>query len=173
MWLPQWLLFNVHAPSCPCVRSALKAVLLLRSLAPQHGIWTHAACAAAGSAGGLLPPRPPCRKWLARRCSYGPACFYGHPPLPPPDPHAAAVVEPPPSGQQRRNRRKQKQAVPTTEFRRWLLATFGADRMSGGGGSRRRDCHFAGTPCTSLLKHLLKVEGGVGGSRMTVSPTAI
>ena len=28
-----------------------------------------------------------------------------------------------------------------------------------GGGSRRLDCHFAGTPSPSLLKHLLKDEG--------------
>ena len=26
--------------------------------------------------------------------------------------------------------------------------------------SRRRDCHFTGTPCLSTLKQLLKVEGG-------------
>ena len=26
--------------------------------------------------------------------------------------------------------------------------------------SRRRDCHFDDTPSSSLLKHLLKVEGG-------------
>ena len=26
--------------------------------------------------------------------------------------------------------------------------------------SRRRDCHFTDTPVLSLLKHLLKVEGG-------------
>ena len=25
--------------------------------------------------------------------------------------------------------------------------------------SRRRDCHFDDTPCLSILKHLLKVEG--------------
>ena len=36
--------------------------------------------------------------------------------------------------------------------------------------SRRRDCHFAGTFSSSLLKRLLKVEGGC--SRMTASPTA-
>ena len=27
-------------------------------------------------------------------------------------------------------------------------------------GSRRRDCHFDDTPCVSLLKHLIKVQGG-------------
>ena len=26
--------------------------------------------------------------------------------------------------------------------------------------SRRRDCHFADTPLLSILKHLIKVEGG-------------
>ena len=26
--------------------------------------------------------------------------------------------------------------------------------------SRRRDCHFDDTPCLSLLKHLIKVQGG-------------
>ena len=26
--------------------------------------------------------------------------------------------------------------------------------------SRRRDCHFTDTPCLSLLKNLLKVQGG-------------
>ena len=37
--------------------------------------------------------------------------------------------------------------------------------------SRRREfCHFADTPCLSLLKHILKVEGGV--IKVTVSPTA-
>ena len=36
--------------------------------------------------------------------------------------------------------------------------------------SRRRDCHFDDNPFVSLLKHLIKVEGGC--SRMTVSPTA-
>ena len=36
--------------------------------------------------------------------------------------------------------------------------------------SRRRDCHFTGTPSPSLLKRLLNEEGGSG--RMTVSPTA-
>ena len=29
----------------------------------------------------------------------------------------------------------------------------------GAGDSRRRDCHFTGTPCVSLLKHLLQVQG--------------
>ena len=29
-----------------------------------------------------------------------------------------------------------------------------------GVGSRRRDCHFDDTPCSSLLKHLLEVQGG-------------
>ena len=29
-----------------------------------------------------------------------------------------------------------------------------------GGASRRRDCRFADTPCSSTLKHLLNVEGG-------------
>ena len=29
-----------------------------------------------------------------------------------------------------------------------------------GDNSRRRDCHFADTPSPSMLKHLLKVEGG-------------
>ena len=28
-----------------------------------------------------------------------------------------------------------------------------------GGGSRRRDCHFADNPTPSILKHLLKTEG--------------
>ena len=31
---------------------------------------------------------------------------------------------------------------------------------SNGGWSRRRDCHFTGTPSPSLLKDLLPVEGG-------------
>ena len=39
-----------------------------------------------------------------------------------------------------------------------------------GKSSRRRDCHFDDTPCLSLLKHLLKVQGGA--IKMTVSPTA-
>ena len=48
------------------------------------------------------------------------------------------------------------------------------DWLCGGGGergesSRRRDCHFADNPSPSILKHLLKREGGC--SRMTVSPT--
>ena len=38
-----------------------------------------------------------------------------------------------------------------------------------GGDSRRRDCHFTDTPCLSLLKHLIKVQGC---SRMTVSSGA-
>ena len=29
-----------------------------------------------------------------------------------------------------------------------------------GSDSRRRDCHFDDTPCLSLLKHLLKAQGG-------------
>ena len=29
-----------------------------------------------------------------------------------------------------------------------------------GAYSRRRDCHFTGIPSPSILKHLLKVEGG-------------
>ena len=29
-----------------------------------------------------------------------------------------------------------------------------------GSSGRRRDCHFTDTPCVSLLKHLLRVEGG-------------
>ena len=36
--------------------------------------------------------------------------------------------------------------------------------------SRRRDCHFADTPCLSLLKHLLEAQRGC--HQMTVSPTA-
>ena len=39
-----------------------------------------------------------------------------------------------------------------------------------GGMSRRRDCHFDDTPCSSLFKPLLKVQGDA--SRVTVSPTA-
>ena len=39
-----------------------------------------------------------------------------------------------------------------------------------GAFSRRQDCPFADTPSTSLLKYLLKGQGGC--SRMTVSPTA-
>ena len=35
-----------------------------------------------------------------------------------------------------------------------------APGMLGGLDSRWRDCHFANTPSPSLLKHLLKVEGG-------------
>ena len=35
-----------------------------------------------------------------------------------------------------------------------------AGEQSPGTPSRRRDCHFAGTPCLFVLKHLLKVEGG-------------
>ena len=39
------------------------------------------------------------------------------------------------------------------------------------GPSRRREfCHFAGTPFSSLLKNLLKVQGGC--HQMTVSPAA-
>ena len=37
--------------------------------------------------------------------------------------------------------------------------------------SRRRDCHFADTPSSSLLERLLDGRGGC--SRMSVSPTAI
>ena len=37
--------------------------------------------------------------------------------------------------------------------------------------SRRRDCHFADTPCLPLLKHLIKVQGG-RCHQMTVAPTA-
>ena len=38
--------------------------------------------------------------------------------------------------------------------------------------SRRREfCHFDDTPCLSLLKHLIKVQGGC--HQMTVSPTAM
>ena len=29
-----------------------------------------------------------------------------------------------------------------------------------GASSRRRDCHFTGTPCLSLLKRLIKLRGG-------------
>ena len=36
------------------------------------------------------------------------------------------------------------------------LSTRGVDGLV----SRRRDCHFTDTPCISLLKHLLKVQGG-------------
>ena len=39
-----------------------------------------------------------------------------------------------------------------------------------GGSSRRRDCHFHGTPCLSLLKHLMQLQGGC--CQMTVSPMA-
>ena len=39
-----------------------------------------------------------------------------------------------------------------------------------GTSRRRRDCHSDATPCVSLLKHLLQVQGGV--IKMTVSPTA-
>ena len=42
--------------------------------------------------------------------------------------------------------------------------------LDSGGGSRRRDCHFAGAPSPSTLIHLLKADGGC--SRMTVSSTA-
>ena len=38
----------------------------------------------------------------------------------------------------------------------------------GAQSSRRRDCHFTDISSPSMLKHLLKVEGGC--SRMTVSP---
>ena len=34
--------------------------------------------------------------------------------------------------------------------------------------SHRRDCHFHDTPCSSLLKHLIKLQGC---HQMTVSPT--
>ena len=36
---------------------------------------------------------------------------------------------------------------------------FRVSRQGLGGVSRRRDDHFADVPSTSLLKHLLKVEG--------------
>ena len=32
--------------------------------------------------------------------------------------------------------------------------------MRPGDASRRRDCHFTDIPSPSLLKHLLKIEGG-------------
>ena len=53
-----------------------------------------------------------------------------------------------------------------------IAPDFSGLRPQNGSGapSRRRDCHFADIPSPSILKHLLKVEGGC--SRMTVSPTA-
>ena len=39
-------------------------------------------------------------------------------------------------------------------------AAFNTSIVTDGGGSRWRDCHFTDTPSPSLLKHLLKVEGG-------------
>ena len=39
------------------------------------------------------------------------------------------------------------------------LHSIGLDGYMGE-GSRRRDCHFDDTPCLSLLKHLIKVQGG-------------
>ena len=50
-------------------------------------------------------------------------------------------------------------------------ATYDVDlNLATGDSSHWRDCHFADAPSPSLLKHLLKVEGGC--SRMTVSPMA-
>ena len=57
-------------------------------------------------------------------------------------------------------------AVKVTNVGAGLVSARGSVGLT----SRRRDCHFDDTPCLSLLKHLLKVEGGC--SRMTASPTA-
>ena len=51
-----------------------------------------------------------------------------------------------------------------------VLSGIGHHPRKGAPPSRRRDCHFAGTPSSSLLKHLLKGERGC--SRMPVSPMA-
>ena len=44
-------------------------------------------------------------------------------------------------------------------------ADFGIEpttyRSFGGGTSRRRDWHLTDTPCLSLLKHLIHLQGGV------------
>ena len=50
------------------------------------------------------------------------------------------------------------------------LSLTGPAVLCPGAASRRRDCHFTDIPSASILKHLLKGEGGC--SRMTVSPTA-
>ena len=42
----------------------------------------------------------------------------------------------------------------------WSTVQASRGGGGGGGGSRRRDCHFDYTPCLSLLKHLIKVQGG-------------
>ena len=68
---------------------------------------------------------------------------------------------------------------PTAKVRNWTngpgFLTWSRGQNSHGNGiagptSRRRDCHFADVPSISLLKQLLKEEGGC--SRVTVSPTA-
>ena len=60
-------------------------------------------------------------------------------------------------------RRKHSRSEKRRQLDNWLLSRCAIQT------SRRRDCHFADVPSTSLLKHLLK---GEGCSRMTISPTA-
>ena len=41
-----------------------------------------------------------------------------------------------------------------------LMQNTQQNNLAWGVGSRRRDCHFDDTPCLSLLKHPMKVQGG-------------
>ena len=133
-----------------CAQQLCRSAGAAHRKAVAFGTSSPASAAAASSVAGRLAD---CLSWKCRRFSASMKSWHHH--RHPVTPHTRSlwlwhVVRGGGGGS----------AVPPAFRTARPTAASSASRPAATAPSRRRDCHFADTPCSSLWKHLLKVQGG-------------